>query len=132
MGSSRLLTSKERISTVKMSHLLPLLILCITLHQSLGLFFGNPISQCRSDSQCPSFGCSNCVDRFLIFCRQRERYTVSGRCLNKFRLFCNVGNFLRGGRRNQDCSYKECAECLASEDCTGYDQYCSGNNCRTR
>merc|ERR1712106_691252 len=66
------------------------------------------------------------------FCRQRERYTVSGRCLNRSRFFCNVGNFLRGGRRNQDCSYRECAECLTSEDCTFYDQYCSGNTCITR
>merc|ERR1711892_77606 len=70
--------SKGLCSVSKMSHHFMFLILSIALHQSLGLFFGPPASECRSNSQCPSLGRSRCVKRGLIFCHQRESYTVSG------------------------------------------------------
>eukprot|EP00092_Neocalanus_flemingeri_P047277 GFUD01053535.1.p1 GENE.GFUD01053535.1~~GFUD01053535.1.p1 ORF type:complete len:125 (+),score=16.79 GFUD01053535.1:90-464(+) len=112
---------------------LSIIVLSLAIEQSQGLFFGTPSSLCNSDSQCPSFGRSECLGTSFIFCFGPSRgYTVSGRCLNRSNFFCAAGNFLGGGRRNRNCNYRECAQCLQDSDCRGYNQYCSGNNCNTR
>merc|ERR1711936_307592 len=110
--------------------LLSALLLALTLSQAAALFFGTPGNQCRSDRQCPTFARTQCLGTSFILCFGPSRhYTVSGRCLTRSNFFCDVGNVL-GGRRN-NCRYTACAECLLGSDCTGFDQYCSGNSCFT-
>merc|ERR1739838_706525 len=100
------------------SIVLSLVIIALAIKQSHGLFFGTPNSECRSDSQCPSFGRSRCLGASFILCfGQSQSYTVSGRCLNRSNLFCTVGNILGGGRNNHNCAYRVCAECLQDSDC---------------
>merc|ERR1719270_2423982 len=36
--------------------------------------------------------------------------------------FCDVGNALRGGRRPENCRYRECAECLNDSDCSLFNE----------
>ena len=35
---------------------------------------------------------------------------------------------LRGGRRQENCRYRECAQCLENQDCTGYNQVIKHSN----
>merc|ERR1711878_159071 len=95
--------------------------------------FGTPSSTCSRDSQCGAFRRTQCLGTSFIFCFGPSRaYTVRGRCLNRSNFFCDVGNVLGGGRRPANCRYRECAQCLEDQDCTGFDQYCSDFNCHTR
>eukprot|EP00092_Neocalanus_flemingeri_P055522 GFUD01065651.1.p1 GENE.GFUD01065651.1~~GFUD01065651.1.p1 ORF type:complete len:120 (-),score=8.95 GFUD01065651.1:25-384(-) len=87
-------------------------------------------SLCNSDSQCPKFRRGQFGATLTIFGQQVGNTIVSGRCLTRSNIFCNLGNIFGGGRRN--CNYRECAQCLENSDCRGYDQYCSGNTCNTR
>merc|ERR1712142_1248702 len=116
----------NRLSSIAMATFTSLLTLCVALciNQSSGLFFRTPNSECRSDSQCPSFGRTRCLGTNFILCfGQTQSYTVSGRCLNRSNIICGLGN----------CRYRQCAECLIDRDCRGYNQQCSLNNyCTTR
>jgi len=106
--------------------LLLLFVATLVVEKSSGLFFGTPTSQCRSNSQCPTFRRSRCLGNSFIFCFGRsESYIVSGKCLNRSNIFCDVGNFLDGGRRNRNCRYNQCAQCLEDSDCTSFNQVCS-------
>merc|ERR1711923_443606 len=90
------------------------LVVCLTN----GLFFGTPNSECSLDSQCPSFGRSECLQReLLIFCTRERLYRVPGRCVQRNNFLCDVGNAINGNRR-QSCGYTECAQCLTSSDCS--------------
>merc|ERR1711862_452729 len=63
--------------------------------QSCALFFGTPDSQCNSNNQCPTFRRTRCLGNSFIFCfGKSESYIVSGRCLNRSNVFCDIGNFL--------------------------------------
>merc|ERR1719260_562532 len=109
------------------------LVALLLIGQASSLFFGTPNSQCNSNSQCPTFQRTRCLGNSFIFCfGKSESYIVSGRCLDRSNFFCDVGNFLNGGRRNRNCRYRQCAQCLESSDCTGFDQYCSDGTCFTR
>merc|ERR1711981_692745 len=123
------------VTMLKMSPHRQLIILCLAtaIQQATSLFFGAQSSQCRSDSECPSFGRSECLGtNFLLCFGKSRRYTVSGRCNIRTNIFCGVGNLLNGKRRDRDCSYGVCAQCLINTDCHGYNQICSGNTCQTR
>ena len=94
-------------------------------------------STCQSDSQCPRIGRSRCLGTSFILCfGETQSYTVSGKCVNHQLFLCNVGSkwmehysslriivshagFLGGGRRNRQCNYRQCAECLIDSDCGG-------------
>merc|ERR1712098_271033 len=105
----------------------------LLIGESCALFFGTPDSQCNSNNQCPTFRRNRCLGNSFIFCfGKSESYIVSGRCLNRSNVFCDIGNFLDGGRRPRNCRYRQCAQCLESTDCTGFDQYCYGGTCFTR
>merc|ERR1712130_604391 len=108
--------------------------ICLCLLQATtGLFFGTPSSSCNRDSQCRSFGRSQCLGNQFIFCFGPSRaYTVPGRCLNRSNFFCDVGNVFRGGRRPENCSYRECAQCLNDSDCSAFNEYCSNFYCVQR
>ena len=128
--------------------------------QASSLFFGTPVcrkltiqkynlmillfqnSQCNSDSQCPTFQRTRCLGNSFIFCfGKSESYAVSGRCLNRSNIFCDVGSkqicdwklrihndfskdLLNGGRRNRNCRYRQCARCLVNSDCPSFNQVC--------
>ena len=95
----------------EMKALFLLAVTALVIDQSQGLFFGTPVSepflsaclnmyicllqrsQCNSDSGCPTFRRSRCTGDFLscIF-GNSQSYIVSGRCLNRSNLFCDVGS----------------------------------------
>merc|ERR1712018_122844 len=109
------------------------LIFFLSVQFSDALFFGTPQSSCSSDSQCGTFRRSQCLGDQFIFCFGESRsYSVSGKCVERPDLRCHLGNAFSGGRRNANCQYRECAQCLTSQDCTGQRQYCSQNKCLTR
>eukprot|EP00091_Calanus_sinicus_P000293 TRINITY_DN10220_c0_g1_i1.p1 TRINITY_DN10220_c0_g1~~TRINITY_DN10220_c0_g1_i1.p1 ORF type:complete len:109 (+),score=4.32 TRINITY_DN10220_c0_g1_i1:99-425(+) len=90
-----------------------LVVTALAIDQSQGLFFRPPSSECRSDSQCPSF--------------RNGRYPAPGKCVTQRRgILCPVF------RPNDSCTYRMCAECLETFDCRGFDQYCENNRCRSR
>merc|ERR1712142_290183 len=126
----------NRHSSIAMATYTTLVILWLPfcINRSSGLFFGTPNSECRSDSQCPSFGRTRCLGTNFILCfGQTQSYTVSGRCLNRSNIICGLGNLLGGRRSSRNCRYRQCAECLIDRDCRGYNQQCSLNNyCTTR
>merc|ERR1712012_687274 len=105
------------IQNVKMRPVLILSFLLILLQLSNAIFFGSPTSTCRSNNQCPNIrrrgqvcnGSYNLLGIKIPKCQDRY-YTIGGRCLNRSSFLCNLG----GGR---NCNYRECAECLKSEDC---------------
>eukprot|EP00092_Neocalanus_flemingeri_P092732 GFUD01117773.1.p1 GENE.GFUD01117773.1~~GFUD01117773.1.p1 ORF type:complete len:119 (+),score=2.34 GFUD01117773.1:34-390(+) len=109
--------------------LLSMLALSLAIEQ--GLFFDTPTSLCNSDSQCPKFRRGQFGATLTIFGQQVGNTIVSGRCLTRSNIFCNIGNIFGGGRRN--CNYKECAQCLNDGDCRGFnqDKECSANTCRS-
>eukprot|EP00091_Calanus_sinicus_P006381 TRINITY_DN17029_c0_g1_i1.p1 TRINITY_DN17029_c0_g1~~TRINITY_DN17029_c0_g1_i1.p1 ORF type:complete len:127 (-),score=7.38 TRINITY_DN17029_c0_g1_i1:171-551(-) len=116
--------------------MLSIALLLLAVCQTQAFFFGGRgllRSQCTSDSGCPTFRRSRCLGDFIscIF-GNSESYIVSGRCLNRSNLFCDVGNLAGGGRRPRNCRYGECAQCLQDSDCTGFNQYCLFSTCRTR
>merc|ERR1712183_596548 len=104
-----------------------ILIISLFVCVSNALFFGTPTSECSRDSQCKSFGRTECLKtELLFFCTAERAYTVSGKCVERGNWFCDVDNALNGDRRPRNCRYRECANCLTSEACgAGYVSYFS-------
>merc|ERR1711978_124665 len=103
------------------------LLFCLTR----GLFFRSElVSQCSRDSQCQTFGRTQCLKReLLFFCTEERSYTVPGKCVQRTNLICGLGNVLNGNRRQENCKYTQCANCLLSQDC-GLEYSCRDYNCR--
>merc|ERR1712066_1051746 len=93
--------------------------------------FETPRSECSRDSQCKSFRRTECLNtELLFFCTAERAYTVSGKCVERNNWYCDVDNSLNGDRRPRNCRYRECADCLTSQDCRGgYVSYFSPWEC---
>merc|ERR1711913_222414 len=107
-----------------------ILIISLFVCASNGLLFGTPRSECSRDSPRESFGRTECLKtELLFFCTAERAYRVPGKCVERNNLFCDVNNALNRGRRPENCRYRECANCLSSEDC-GAGYACRSYNCR--
>ena len=124
--------------------MLHLILLCLCLLQTSS-------GSCNRDSQCKPFKRTECTEYETIFfllppiCKRYHKFAIPGRCINRSNLFCDVGSNLeisflcfskiidhfldvfRGGKQ-QDCIYRECAQCLNDSDC-GIGVYCSNYYC---
>ena len=87
-----------------------ILIISLFVCLSNALFFGTPVnidninlsrpvcislilqtSECSRDSQCQSFGRTECLKtELLFFCTAERAYTVPGKCVERGNWFCDV------------------------------------------